>query len=786
VANPDKWATATVKQPLITSNISIVVVPSNAVVLIGQSQQFTAVVQGDPSNAGVTWQIGSGNPSNPCVPAICGTISPTGLYTAPASVAGPTSIVVQATAVADPGKVSTARVTVVAAPLVSISISPGSATVQAGFSQQFTAQVQNDPSNAGVTWSVRDTTSYTDFFDIAYTCSDSNSCGTINANGLYTAPATRTFPGFARIMATSATAAIGQEVWVYIVPAPTAISVSPSGATVQNNGSQQFTAGGLPEGVVPVVTWSVSGAGCSGTDCGTIGPDGQYLAPAIPPTPPVVTVTAISVADASVNNSVAVMLGANPNNAKLNGQYAFLIDASDLVVIFGTRADDVLAGSFTADGNGNILGGVLDGILWDAADSFWSGSSLRILGGSYSVGPDDRGSATLLLDNVFYPYSFSFALGSFAAGVADRGQLGGGVSAGAGRTHEVTGVLARQDPTAFTNNAIAGDYAFGLSVQYELPSWAPDSDIKEAVGEFTLNGGVIGAGQTDVLYFSQPSGASIPLSFVGTYNNVDARGRSTALLSFNGSTTPFPQLVFYVVSPSELLVLETGHSLTGSALRKFAGSFSAASLGGPAAIARTDPTYPRSSSDLGVYLTAFDGTGTWSGASDLVDSNGVVTPTPFTGTYSADADGLGRGVLYPLGPQFPVAAAEPFYFVAPGKAFVLGLGTLEAQPGAPFSNTSFSGSYTVSLYDDPPSTSGVITADGAGGLSGAADGVNGNGGSLGTTFTGVYSVGANGRGTLTTIPSTGTPVNWILYVVSPSKVLLRKPEPYGRPATIQK
>jgi hypothetical protein len=42
--------------------------------------------------------------------------------------------------------------------------------------------------------------------------------------------------------------------------------------------------------------WSVAGEGCTDSACGTM-IDGLYVAPTVLPNPPVVTVTAISVAD---------------------------------------------------------------------------------------------------------------------------------------------------------------------------------------------------------------------------------------------------------------------------------------------------------------------------------------------------------------------------------------------------------------------------------------------------------------------------------------------------------
>src|SRR5882762_7367461 len=67
---------------------------------------------------------------------------------------------------------------------------------------------------------------------------------------------------------------------------PTAVTVSPSSAAVQTGGVQQFTATVSPNGANQAVTWSLSGAGCTGASCGTIDATGKYTAPANIPNPP--------------------------------------------------------------------------------------------------------------------------------------------------------------------------------------------------------------------------------------------------------------------------------------------------------------------------------------------------------------------------------------------------------------------------------------------------------------------------------------------------------------------
>lgn len=70
-------------------------------------------------------------------------------------------------------------------PVIAVSISPTTATVAQGSTQQFTATVENDAANAGVTWAVGDV-----------------SQGSVDQTGLYTPSTT---PGTGTVVATSVT-----------------------------------------------------------------------------------------------------------------------------------------------------------------------------------------------------------------------------------------------------------------------------------------------------------------------------------------------------------------------------------------------------------------------------------------------------------------------------------------------------------------------------------------------------------------------------------------------------
>ncbi len=105
-----------------------------------QSLQLSATITG-ASNAGAIWTM------NPQV----GALSSSGLYTAPATIAMPQTIVVTATSVADPAK--SASVDVYLLPPVAVTLIPSTVSLEPRKITQFTASVRN-ASNGTVVWSL--------------------------------------------------------------------------------------------------------------------------------------------------------------------------------------------------------------------------------------------------------------------------------------------------------------------------------------------------------------------------------------------------------------------------------------------------------------------------------------------------------------------------------------------------------------------------------------------------------------------------------------------------------
>ncbi len=242
--NTSQTASAAISlQPNALPSVALSVSPSSASLTSGQSVQFGASVTGS-TNTAVTWSVS---------PAV-GSLS-NGLYRAPASVTMQQALTIKATSVADPTKSASATVTLTP---VAISLRPGSISLNAGGSAQFTATVTGT-SNTGVTWSLVP------------------AVGSVS-NGLYRAPASITSNQTVVIRATSVVdpTKTGQAA-IALTASGGSLSVSPGAVSLGASQSQQFSAlssGGLGGAGSVSANWSISPA------VGQITQTGLFTAPA--------------------------------------------------------------------------------------------------------------------------------------------------------------------------------------------------------------------------------------------------------------------------------------------------------------------------------------------------------------------------------------------------------------------------------------------------------------------------------------------------------------------------
>ena len=252
------------------SGVSVTVVPSSASVRVGNLQAFSATVTGAPG--GVTWSV-NGVPGGD---GAVGTIDSSGRYLAPPAVPSPSVVTVRATSVSAPTSSGTAAVTVLPLPSIA-SVSP--ASFPAG---PFTLTVDGTGFAPGAVVSFASTALATTFV----------SPSRLTASGTATI-AQPSVP----VVATMADGTTSNTAFVTVTaPAPVAITISPSSATVRLKQSRQFAASVTGTSNTAVV-WKVNGnAGGNGT-VGTVSATGLYRAPKRLPSPATVAVSATSVAD---------------------------------------------------------------------------------------------------------------------------------------------------------------------------------------------------------------------------------------------------------------------------------------------------------------------------------------------------------------------------------------------------------------------------------------------------------------------------------------------------------
>jgi hypothetical protein len=253
----------------VSSSATLTLVPSPVTVTLAplakslgpsQQQQFSATVGN--SIAAVAWSL------NPAL----GTVSPSGMYTAPSAIAARQDVQVIAAA----GGVSS-RATVTLAPAATgLKVSPSGALLGASQQQQFTA-----PSGSGtVRWTIYP------------------AIGTMSSTGLYRAPQQVGQPQEVFIRATWPTG--WSTALVLLTPAPPPVpTVSPLAKILQAGAQQQFTT------TSSEVRWSLSPA------VGTVSPSGLYSAPATIASPVIVRVIAESKSNTTVVKATVVLVPRN-------------------------------------------------------------------------------------------------------------------------------------------------------------------------------------------------------------------------------------------------------------------------------------------------------------------------------------------------------------------------------------------------------------------------------------------------------------------------------------------
>jgi hypothetical protein len=263
----------------ITSSVSVSISPPSATIALGQRSSFAATVTNSPDTA-VSWSVNgvpNGNAavgqicqsgSNPCLPPT-GPISGNIDFLAPAAVPTANPVTVTAVSRADASRSGVAML-VISGPTgpLAVTISPFYAFIPPSSStlstMQFYAAVTGTTNNS-VTWSVQGA--------VAGQGCAGTACGSVDANGLYTAPALAPSPNAISLIATSqADSTKSASATIAVTSGPTISRILPSSVlggavesfplTVQG---MNFVAGGGSSASVILLNGTPRSTTCSTT-----------------------------------------------------------------------------------------------------------------------------------------------------------------------------------------------------------------------------------------------------------------------------------------------------------------------------------------------------------------------------------------------------------------------------------------------------------------------------------------------------------------------------------------
>ncbi len=277
--------------------ITVAVIPASAQLHVGQKQNFSATLA-NADTQGIIWEV-NGTPAGG---ADVGTIDSSGNYVAPAVPPPSGSVTVAAVSQDDQTKSGAALVRI--NPNITVAVSPVQANLHPGQTQAFVAQVSNAFSPV-VQWSVHGVNG------------GDSVHGTIDAQGVYTAPAT--VPDDGPLTVTAASTEQPQQsggASVNLKP-PVTIAISPTTAQM-HAGQEQTFAVTMSNAFTAAVQWEVAGIAGGNRAQGTIVGDtvpsdsatasATYTAPERAPSAGTVSIAAVAAEEPGQTASATVAI----------------------------------------------------------------------------------------------------------------------------------------------------------------------------------------------------------------------------------------------------------------------------------------------------------------------------------------------------------------------------------------------------------------------------------------------------------------------------------------------
>jgi hypothetical protein len=354
---------------------TVIIAPNSGTVLLGNTLPFSASVT-NTSDTSVFWSVNGISGGSPQV----GTISPDGLFTAPADLPPGGKVQVTATSHADSSKSSTAAVSVSSD--IAVSLSPVSSSVELGALQSFHASItsRGKPDSA-IRWSLS-----------GPACP--NNCGAIDANGNYTAPTILPSAPAVTLTATSVADPSKQNSTTLTIASHFTLQLAaPSSLQPGITAAIVATLTPVPgSGPSAALSWSLSGSGCSGSACGilsvittqsagggAIADTANYTAPASPSQPNTIVIIVTPQADPSKKTQATIMIqtGASlsllPTTATLAANHRVTLTATEN----GTTGSS-FAWSLNGIPGGNAAAGQLCVIASSPCQGVTSGTATQV------------------------------------------------------------------------------------------------------------------------------------------------------------------------------------------------------------------------------------------------------------------------------------------------------------------------------------------------------------------------------------------------------------------------
>jgi len=607
-----------------------------------------------------------------------------------------------------------------------------------------------------------------------------------------TAPSTPPNPAAVTVTATSVAAPSQSGTATVGIGAALAVTISPTSPQVKLGGQVQFTAT-VTGTSNSVVLWSVSGAGCAGITCGSITGQGLYTAPAKAPNPPIVTVTATMLADASKSASAVVTLGSStPIGITISPTSAQLATGAQRqfqATVTGT-ANTAVTWSVSGVGcAGLTCGTITTGGLYTAPSIVPTPSQVTVTATSQADTTKSASATvtlTALITVTVSPTPVQVApLGKQQFTAKVTGSLNTNVTwtlSGTGCAGLSCGIISAAGlytappltpipPTVTVTATSQADTSKSgsASVTVVLP-------ISVRISPTSVNV-TVGAQQQFVATVAGTSNTAVTWTVSGSGCAGAACGTvTTAGLYVAPATVPSPVTVTVTVtsqadsSKTAFAVVTIQATNNSKLIKLYAFLFKGFDLLGPYQVAGSF------NSDGNGYLT---------GVEDINRTTGPAVNVPFTGTYQVGGDNRGTMTLtsaqgtitfaFALGPT-----AKNGRLIAFDNSGIRGSGILRQQKSSDFNTFALANGYTLNLtgLDWLGGRVGALASifpNGFSFVSGSAMDIN-DGGSTQTftTFNGSYTVASNGRGTLTlNVLGFGSGVlNFAVYVVSAQELIL--------------